>query len=43
MNASRLLLLVAVVLFILAAVGVGITGVSIGWLGLAAFAAAGLV
>lgn len=40
---SRLLLLVAVVLFVLAAVGVAVDRLSLGWLGLAFFAAAGIV
>ena len=43
MNASKLCLLVAVVLFVLAAVGFAIDRISLGWLGLAFFAAAGLV
>jgi len=43
LNANKLLLLVAVVCFVLAAVGVGFGTISVGWLGLAFFAAAGLV
>ena len=42
-TASKLLLLVAVVLFVLAAFGVHLAGIELGWLGLAFFAAAGLV
>jgi len=42
-TANKLLLLIAVICFILAAFGVGIDRVSLGWLGLAFFAAAGLV
>ena len=42
-NANRLLLLVAVICFILAAFRVDIPVISIGWLGLAFLAAAGLV
>lgn len=43
MNLNKLLLVVAIICFVLAALGVGITGVSIGWLGLAFFVAAGLL
>jgi len=43
MTTSRLLVLVAVVLFILAAFGVGVAGVSLGWLGLAFLAGSQLV
>ena len=43
LTASKLCLLVAVVLFVLAAVGFSLGAISIGWLGLAFFAAAGLV
>jgi hypothetical protein len=43
MNGSKLCLLVAVVLFVLAALGIGIERISLGWLGLAFFAASGLV
>lgn len=43
MSANKLLLLAAVVCFVLAAFGVSVPVVSIGWLGLAFFAAAGLV
>jgi hypothetical protein len=43
MNGSKLCLLVAVILFVLTALGVGIDRISLGWLGLAFFAAAGLV
>ena len=42
-TASKLLLLVAVVLFVLAAFGVHVGGIELGWLGLAFFAGAGLV
>ncbi len=43
LNASALLILVAVVLFVLAAFGVGLAGVALLPLGLAFFAAAHLV
>jgi hypothetical protein len=43
LNANKLLLLVAVICFVLAAVGVGFGTISVGWLGLAFFAAAGLL
>ncbi len=43
LNASKLLLLVAVVCFVLAAVGLSLGSVSLGWIGLAFFAASGLV
>ncbi len=43
LNASKLLLLIACICFVLAAVGVGFGTISVGWLGLAFFAAAGLV
>ena len=42
-TASKLLLLIAVVLFVLAAFGVHVSQVDLGWLGLAFFAGAGLV
>jgi len=42
-NANKILLLIAVICFVLAAFGVGLERISIGWLGLAFFAAAGLV
>lgn len=40
---NKLLLLVAVICFVLAAFGVSLDRISIGWLGLAFFAGAGLV
>jgi hypothetical protein len=43
LTASKLLLLVAVICFVLAAVGFSAGAISIGWLGLAFFAASGLV
>lgn len=42
-NVNTLLLLVAVILFVLAALGVGVAGISLGWLGLAFFAGSSLV
>jgi len=43
MTTSKLLLLIAVICFILAAIGLSVGSISIGWLGLAFFAASGLV
>jgi len=43
MTTSKLLLLIAVICFILAAIGLSVGSLSIGWLGLAAFSASGLV
>lgn len=43
MNASRLLVLIALICFILAALGVGLDRISIGWAGLAFYAGASLV
>ena len=43
MTTSKLLLLIAVICFILAAIGLSVGSLSIGWLGLAFFAASGLV
>ena len=43
MTTSKLLVLVALVLFVLAAVGLGVSGISLGWLGLAFYAGSKLV
>lgn len=43
LTARTLLLLVAVILFVLAAVGLDVAAISLGWLGLACFAGAFLV
>lgn len=43
MTPNKLLVLISVICFILAALGVGVAGISIGWLGLAFYAAAALV